>query len=116
MSIYDTSLALRVTVVDGSTFVGRYAPNGSLNVQEAPGTSPVGALAPCGALYVTVALSPPQSIYAPDGSIYVSETPSGGALHVEVTSGSFGSTGSRIALESADFVLMESGDYVLLEG
>lgn len=75
--VYAADGSLNVTVVDGSTRTGIYAANGSLNVVLAPSpvTAPVGAYHPCGAWYVTVAPSGVHPIRAPDGSLYVSESP-----------------------------------------
>lgn len=87
--------SLRVSVVDGSTRTGLYAPDGSIYVVESSGLSFVGHSHPCGALNVTV-VTPGTfvGVYAPDGSLNVIET-SGtttpeGAYAVTVVSGSFG--------------------------
>lgn len=84
-----------VTVVDGSTYTGLYAADGSLNVIKYNGTYK-GMYHPCGALLVTpVDGSAFVGFYAPDGSMNVIESTSRacGALPVTVVSGSFSSGG-----------------------
>lgn len=91
--VYYTDGSLNVTVVSGTVRTGVYASDGSINVILAPGSSYVGAYHPCGAWYVTVAPSGQHALRAPDGSLYVSETPyTNGGQRVHVVSGSLGGT------------------------
>lgn len=91
MALYASDGSINLTVVSGSSFTGVYANDGSYNVVVSPGTY-VGAYHPCGALYVTVAVSPTTGalpIRAPDGSLYVSVSPyTNGGQKVTVVSGS----------------------------
>lgn len=67
--------SLNVTVVNGSSYSGLYAPDGSLNVIASPGSSYVGLFHACGAMYVTpVTNTQLYSLFAPDGSLYVTNT------------------------------------------
>lgn len=74
MSFYAADGSWNVTVVDGSTYTGLYAADQSLNVIQSPGNVFVGAYHPCGAQYVTTNISGAVSFYAPDGSVYVTNT------------------------------------------
>lgn len=74
MSLYASNGSLNVTVVSGSTFTGLYAADGSMNVVVSPGTSFVGTYNPCGAWWVTVSPGTLVPIYAPDGSLYVTQS------------------------------------------
>jgi hypothetical protein len=88
MGIYATDGSINVTVVDGTAFTGLYADDGSWNVILAPGDTFSGAQAACGALYVTVGTGETEEIKAPDGSLYVQETPyTGNGQRVTVVSG-----------------------------
>ena len=89
-ALLNASGALRVTIVDGSTRTGLFAADGSWNVVVAPGSSYVGSYHRCGALYVTLTTSR-TGYYAPDGSMYVAESPNLGATYVVAVSGSFSS-------------------------
>jgi len=82
--------SINVTVVSGSSVTGGvYAADGSINVAVSPGTGFIGAYAPNGAWYVTVAPTGITSIRAPDGSLYVSVSPyTNGGQRVTVVSGS----------------------------
>lgn len=92
MSLYAADGSWNVSVVTGSVYTGLYAADGSVNVVAAPGGIYVGAYHPCGAWYVTLAPSPSvgsNPLRAPDGSLYVSETPyTNGGIRVTVVSGS----------------------------
>lgn len=92
MSTFASDGSVNVTVVSGSTYTGLFAADGSYNVIKAPGNAYVGASHPCGAWYVTVAISPTVGALpwrAPDGSLYVSVSPyTNGGEHVTVVSGS----------------------------
>jgi len=75
MGYYATDGSANVSVVDGSSYVGRYASDGSLNVIASPGSSYVGLHHPCGAMYVTpVTDNTLRPLFAPDGSMYVTNT------------------------------------------
>lgn len=88
MSLYAADGSMNITVVDGNTYTGIYAPNGSINAVVSDGSSYVGAYHPCGAWWVTVS-SGENTIKAPDGSLYVQETPyTTGGQRVTVVSGS----------------------------
>jgi hypothetical protein len=89
MGIYADDGSIRVSVVDGETETGLYSSDGSWNVVLAPGDSFVGAQHPCGAYYVTVGDGTTNFAKAPDGSMYVQETPyEGNGQKVTVVSGS----------------------------
>jgi hypothetical protein len=91
MGLYAADGSWNVTVVDGTAVTGLYAADGSMNVAVSEGTSPVGLTHPCGARWVTVATSGVVGFYAPDGSMYVSETGTPeGAQKVTVVSGGLG--------------------------
>jgi hypothetical protein len=93
--VYAADGSFRVTVVDGTSHVGLYAADGSFNVKESNGTTDRGIYHwASGAILVTVRASAGASIYAPDGSLYVSESPYvHGSQRVTVVSGSFGGGG-----------------------
>lgn len=74
MSFYAADGSWNVSVVDGSTYTGRYAADGSLNVIKSPGGTYVGDTHPCGAMYVSTNTSGFVTFYAPDGSVYVTNT------------------------------------------
>ncbi len=87
--------SLRITVVDGLTRTGAHAPDGSYNVVVSDGSALVGAVHPCGAWWVTVAPSNTRKLRAPDGSLYVQETPyTTGGTRVTVVSGSLSGGGN----------------------
>lgn len=96
MAVYATDGSIRVTVVDGSTFTGAQAPDGSLYVVKR--TSEIGAYHPCGALLVTPIVANDPILHASDGSLKVSETPYyQTSQRVTVVSGSFGGGGAPSA-------------------
>lgn len=74
MTFYAADGSWNVTVVDGSTYTGLYAADQSLNVIKSSGSSYVGCYHPCGAQYVSTNTSGLVNFYAPDGSIYVTNT------------------------------------------
>ena len=80
----------RVTVVDGTSWVGVFAADGSLNVKVSNGTTDRGIYHwASGAILVTVRLTAGASLYAPDSSLYVSESPYVyGSRYVTAVSGS----------------------------
>lgn len=95
MAVYASDGSINVTVVDGSTFTGAQAADGSLYVVER--TSEIGAYHPCGALLVTPITSNDPIIYASDGSLKVSESPYyQTSQRVTVVSGSFGGGGTPV--------------------
>lgn len=66
---YNTSGKLKLTVVVGNAYTGRYAIDGSFNaVQTSENTTIKQANHPCGALWVTTAVTP-SNYYAVDGTI-----------------------------------------------
>lgn len=91
--LYAQDGSINVSVVTTGTYVGLYHNDYSWNVivttgfgYEDPST---------GALRVTLTSTPVNSIYAPDGSQYVSVSPYvANTLHVTVVNGSFGPGGS----------------------
>ena len=93
--VYAAYGSLRVTVVDGNSHVGVYAADGSINVKVSNGTTDRGFYHwASGAILVTVRSTAGASIYAADGSLYVSETPyKHGSQRVTVVSGSLGGGG-----------------------
>lgn len=88
---YAVDGSINVSQISGASYSGLYAADGSYNVVIAPGGSYVGSYHPCGALYVTTAPAPSvgaQTMRAPDGSLYVSQTPyTNGAQRITVVSG-----------------------------
>lgn len=82
--------SLNVTVVSGVTHTGIYAPDGSINIIASPGSSWVGAYHPCGAWYVTVSPGTLVPARAPDGSLYVQQSPfkQNSGQNITVVSGS----------------------------
>jgi hypothetical protein len=71
--------SVAVTVVDGTTRVGLFAADGSINVVLSDGvTLNKNVYHPCGALNVTLAPTAGVGAYAPDGTLYVSEDNTGG--------------------------------------
>lgn len=76
MSYYAADGSMNLTVVDGTTYTGVTASDGSTNVIKSDGFSTyVGAHHPCGALWVSLypgsGISPAR---APDGSLVVNDT------------------------------------------
>jgi hypothetical protein len=94
---YSTDGALRVRVVDGDTLTGQTAPDGAVNVSVSDGTNR-GLFAAGGSIRVTVAdnTAAHSKYYAPDGSMYVTETEGAprGAQYVEVIDGDLGGLGT----------------------
>lgn len=92
MTTLDDDGSMNVTIVDGTELVGLFATDGSMNVIQSDGS--LGARTdPCGAMRVTVSdttANPSGSIHAPDGSLYVCETPfTDGGQKITVVSGAF---------------------------
>lgn len=90
MSVNAADGSINVTVVDGTTHTGIYAADGSINVVLATGSVWVGSSHPCGAWWVTVSPGTLVSANAPDGSLYVQQSPynSDSGLKVTAVSGS----------------------------
>ena len=65
---------MRVTEVQGDTFTGLYAADGSTNVVVSSGEGFVGAYHPCGAINVTVV----------DGESFVGSTAADGSVNVVI--------------------------------
>lgn len=75
--------SLNVTVVDGNTYVGRYAPDGSTNVVVTDGSTLTGAHHRSGARNAVYTSTPTVSVLSPSGGIYITDTPSAtGAIRV----------------------------------
>lgn len=121
MGLYAANGTINCTVVDGLTWTGITAPDGSMYVVAATGLVPCGSTHPCGARWVTVSPGTLCGLYAPDGSWYVTETSTefSGALRITVVSGSLGASGpagSGLLLEDGTFFLLaEDGSYLILE-
>lgn len=90
--LYATDGSLNVTVVSGATVTGRLAANGSLNVvSTGTTTGPVRSVNhACGAAWVKLDNTGPNSANAADGSLNVTTSPYNGkgATRVTVVSGS----------------------------
>lgn len=71
--VYAADGSWNVTVVSGTDTNGMYAPDGSIRVVVR--TIEYGIYHYSGAILVTVRTTPGSSIYTPDGSLYVSESP-----------------------------------------
>lgn len=93
--LYAPDGSFNVTVVTGSVFTGVMAANGSYNVVLAPGGVEVGSMHPCGAYYVTLTDAGKSGTRAPDGSLYVTDSPyiSNGATKVTAVSGTLHPSG-----------------------
>lgn len=76
MSYYADDGSMNVSVVDGTTYTGVTATDGSTNVIKSDGVSTyVGSHHPCGALWVSLySGSDISPIRAPDGSLVVNDT------------------------------------------
>lgn len=88
MGLYAADGSINVSVVDGLTYVGAYAANGSYNVIAGPSTS--GLYHPSGAHYVATApINTNVGRSAPDGSWYVAQSPynPSGAMRITVVAG-----------------------------
>lgn len=93
--VYAADGSFRVTVVDGTTYVGTYAPDGSLNVKVR--SDETGYYDQSGAMLVTVKSVASASLYTNNGSIYVSTSPYvHGSVRVTVVSGSLSGGGSAM--------------------
>lgn len=78
MGLYNSQGQRKVTIVDGNTYTGIYAPDGSYNGVITNGST-VGLYHPCGAYNVTPTdkYTNPLPVYANDGSLYVTEIADG---------------------------------------
>lgn len=87
--IYAADGSFNVTVVDGTSYTGVMAADGSYNVIKSPGNAEVGAYHPCGAYWVTLTDGSKTGYRAPDGSLYITDSPYtlNGAAKVTVVSG-----------------------------
>lgn len=88
--LYAADGSINVSVVSGGSYSGLYHNDYSWNV--IPNTTGFGYVdPPTGAIRVTLTTSAVNSIYAPDGSMYVSQSPYiGNTLHITAVNGSFG--------------------------
>ncbi len=81
---------MNISIVNGATLTGRTAANGSTYCVKSTGVAPLGSNHPCGALWITDA-TPGATVgaYAPNGSMYVCDSPYNptGARRVTVVSG-----------------------------
>lgn len=90
--LYAADGSININVIT-SSYVGLYGSNGAWNVISSLGFGYEDP--PTGALRVTLTSTPVNSLYAPDGSMYVSVSPYvANTLKVTVLTGSFGSSGS----------------------
>lgn len=107
MGVYSTTNRINITEVDGTTFKGRYAADGSWNgVNKTGVTSFVGLINPCGAINYTISnsSSSPVPLYAANGSINVTDQGLlNGALSVSISALSAAS--SMLSLESNGFAV-----------
>lgn len=116
--VYASDGSMNITVVSGTTLTGTYASDGSINVVVSTGLVFVGAYHPCGAWWVTVAPSGVHGIRAPDGSLYVSETPfTNDGQRVTVVSGSLSLDSFLLLVDGTSFLLLTNGtDRLILAG
>ena len=70
MSTHDVNGQTVLTVVPGSSYTGRYAPDGSVNVVTNNGSTYTGLYHPCGAINVVINESAPNA-HATNGSINI---------------------------------------------
>ncbi len=102
MATRHPSGSVNVTVVDGTTFTGIYAPDGSLNVIVSTGTY-LGLYHPCGAVQVTVVDgSSYVGFYAMDGSWNVVEAD--GANHPSGATAVFAVSGNLSNSPAAELI------------
>ncbi len=69
MGLYNADGKQQVTIVDGTTWTGKHAPDGSYYGVLSAGGTFIGSEHRCGALNVTSTTSTTVT-YAPDGSLY----------------------------------------------
>lgn len=91
--LFDASGNMRITLVDGSTVTGLYAPDGSMNVVQTTAQKPNvgGVYHPCGAMYGSP-LDGRGGIQAANGSFYMDAlwTPyTGSAVHLDFENRSY---------------------------
>lgn len=120
MGIYSSSNTINIKTVDGSTFVGRYSPEGYWNgVDQSSNTSTfVGFVHPSGAInYVLDNGSTPHGIYHPNGSLYVTDNGTlNGGFSVTIISSGHGHLSSLILEDGSSYFLLEDGtSSILLE-
>lgn len=122
MGFYADDGSWNLTVVDGSTYVGVYAADGSINVVDQTSSSDyVGMINPCGAYNVTLDSGTDYvGRVNPNGSLNVNTTTrANGSQLVTVVSGTLGSGGpshgTSLLLQDGSYLLLQSGDTILLQ-
>lgn len=70
MSTHDVNGQIILTVVNGSTYTGRYAPDGSLNVVTNNGSTYTGMYHPCGA-FNAVINETTNPAHSSNGGLYI---------------------------------------------
>lgn len=80
MSLYDNNGYRRVTIVDGTSYTGLYASDGSYNGVLTSGDY-TGIYHPCGAYNVTETEEDVISTIAPNGSLYIAQTTDGYVIY-----------------------------------
>ncbi len=73
MALYDANNQIRLTEVDGGSYTGLYAEDGSYNIVINDGTALTGLYHPCGAYNAVVYSEGIKSYNAPNGSIYIKQ-------------------------------------------
>lgn len=125
--LYAADGSINVSVVSAGSYSGLYHNDYSWNV--IPSTTGFGYVdPPTGAIRVTLTAVPVNSIYAPDGSMYVSVSPYiGNTRHVTVVNGSFNTVttpvlalisvvGNAVSLSIDVDNTVVAGDTVTLQG
>jgi len=103
VGIYSTGNTINITEVDGMTFKGRYAIDGSWNgVNKTGVASYVGLINPCGAINYSINNSlTPVTLYATNGSLNVTDS--------GVPNGSVSASITTLSLASAMLTDEDSG-------
>ncbi len=118
MGIYSTSNTINIKSVDGSTFVGRYSAEGYWNGvdQSSNLSSFVGFIHASGAInYVLDNGTTPHGLYAPNGALYVTDTPVlNGGLAATIIGGSSHSP-SLLLQDGTSYLLLQDGSTILLQ-
>lgn len=73
MALYDANNQIILTEVDGSSYTGLYAADGSYNIVINNRSTYKGLYHPCGAYNAVVYSSGIKSYYAPNGSVYITD-------------------------------------------
>lgn len=87
MALYGPTGQILTTAVNGSSYTGLYAADGSYNIVINNSSSTVGLHHPCGAYNAFVTTNQYAGYYAPNGSVYVISNGAGGYFMVSPAPG-----------------------------